>query len=73
MNQQNASLNLSIMYYLAECNISPLTVEHPAFREMIAAAQQNSCAAVANRHEFGKGFFYLSAAQAQSTKVQSQG
>ncbi len=61
------------MYFLAECNISPLIVEHAAFREMIAAAQQNSCAAVASRHEFRKGGVYLSAAQTQSAKVRSQG
>ncbi len=73
MNQQNAALNLAIMYFLAECNISPLATEHAVFREMIAVAQQNSCATVARRQEFGKGGVYLSAAQAQSAKVQSQG
>jgi hypothetical protein len=49
MNRQNAALNLSIMYFLAENNISPFTTAQPAFREMIAAAQQNTSAAVAHR------------------------
>jgi hypothetical protein len=38
-------MNLSIMYFLAECNIPPLVTEHAAFREMISAAQQMISAA----------------------------
>ena len=45
----------------------------PAFRKMITATKQNSCAVVAHRNEFGKDGAYLKAAQAQSGKVRSQG
>jgi hypothetical protein len=61
MNQQNAALNVSIKYFHAETNNSPLTTQHLDFREIIAAAQANMCATVAYRNEFDnlKGSVYL--------------
>ena len=70
INQQNAALNLSIIYFLAENNISQFTTVQPAFCEMIASAQQITRAPLAHRNLC---LSCLKAAQAQSAKKPAQG